>query len=160
MFVFYFGIFANITPPVALAAFAGAGISGGDPMRTGFTALKLSAAGFLIPYLFVYNPAMMMIDITGVATNAKEFPMAAITDIIMITTTAVIGIIALSAAIEGYFKTYLNPFLRIILAAGALLMIIPETYTDIAGVIIVAVMFTSNWMKSKKEEQILSVTQI
>ena len=69
MFVFYFGIFANITPPVALAAFAGAGISGGDPMRTGFTALKLSLAGFLIPFVFVYNPALMMIDITDVAMN-------------------------------------------------------------------------------------------
>lgn len=158
MFVFYFGIFANITPPVALAAFAGAGISGGDPMRTGFTALKLSAAGFLIPYLFVYNPAMMMIDITGAATNAKEFPMASIPDIMLITTTAVIGIIALSASIEGYFKTNLNPILRIILAIGALLMIIPETYTDIAGVVIVAIMFVLNWRTSKKEELINSVS--
>ena len=151
MFVFYFGIFANITPPVALAAFAGAGISGGDPMRTGFTALKLSAAGFLIPYLFVYNPAMMMIDITGVATNAKEYPMAAMTDIAMITITAIIGIIALSSAIEGYFKTDLNPMYRIVLGVGALLMIIPEFYTDIIGVIVVAVMFGLNWMRSKNE---------
>ncbi|MBC6675457.1 MAG: TRAP transporter permease, partial [Acinetobacter sp.] len=62
MFVFYFGLFANITPPVALAAFAGAGIAGGDPMRTGFQALKLSLAGFIVPFLFVYNPAMLMID--------------------------------------------------------------------------------------------------
>ena len=154
MFVFYFGIFANITPPVALAAFAGAGISGGDPMRTGFTALKLSAAGFLIPYLFVYNPAMMMIDVTNVATNAREFPLASIPDILLITTTAVIGIIALSAAIEGYFKTRLNPFMRILFAGGALLMIIPEVYTDIAGVIVVALVFGMDWMKSKKEEEL------
>lgn len=158
MFVFYFGIFANITPPVALAAFAGAGISGGDPMRTGFTALKLSAAGFLIPYLFVYNPAMMMIDVTDVAMNAKEFPLAAFTDIFMITATAVIGIIALSAAIEGYFKTDLNPFLRVILAAGALFMIIPETYTDIVGLIVVAIMFALNWAKSKKHGQAAEIS--
>ena len=73
MFVFYFGLFANITPPVALAAFAGAGIAGGDPMRTGFQALKLSLAGFIVPFLFVYNPAMLMIDTANVAVNAREF---------------------------------------------------------------------------------------
>jgi TRAP-type uncharacterized transport system fused permease subunit len=158
MFVFYFGIFANITPPVALAAFAGAGISGGDPMKTGFTSLKLSLAGFLIPYLFVYNPAMMMIDITGAAINAKELPMAPISDIILITFTAIVGIIALSAAIEGYFKTKLNPFIRIILSIGALMMIIPETYTDIAGLIIVAVVFALDMIKGKKEQQNINIS--
>lgn len=151
MFVFYFGIFANITPPVALAAFAGAGISGGDPMRTGFVALRLAAAGFIVPYLFVYNPAMLMIDTTNIAVNAKEFPMAPYMDIAMITITAIIGIIALSAAIEGYFKTYLNPIMRVILGIGALGMIIPETYTDIVGIIIVAVVFVLN-MKSSKAQ--------
>jgi TRAP transporter 4TM/12TM fusion protein len=151
MFVFYFGIFANITPPVALAAFAGAGISGGDPMRTGFTALKLSAAGFLIPYLFVYNPAMLMIDATDAAVNAKEFPMASALDITMITITAVVGIIALSASIEGYFRSSLNALLRIVLGAGALMMIIPETFTDIAGVIIVTSIFILNFIQEKKE---------
>lgn len=151
MFVFYFGIFANITPPVALAAFAGAGISGGDPMKTGFTALKLSAAGLLIPYLFVYNPAMMMIDTTEVAMNAREFPMASVLDIALITSTAIIGIIGLSAAIEGYFKTSLNPLWRLILGIGALLLIIPETYTDIVGIIVVLLMFVLNWKKSQSE---------
>lgn len=156
MFVFYFGIFANITPPVALAAFAGAGISGGDPMKTGFTALKLSAAGFLIPFMFVYNPAMLMIDTTGVAMNAREFPMASFIAITMITVTAIIGIIALSASIEGYFKTHLNPLWRIVLGAGALMLIIPETITDIVGIIIVVAMFALNYAKNKKEEQSLS----
>lgn len=151
MFVFYFGIFANITPPVALAAFAGAGISGGDPMRTGFTAMKLSAAGLLIPYLFVYNPAMLMIDTTNVMMNAREFELAGITDIALITTTAVIGIIALGASIEGYFKTHMNIISRIILGLGALCMIIPEFYTDIVGVIVVFIMFALNYAKNKKE---------
>ncbi|CAM3846036.1 TRAP transporter permease [Mesobacillus thioparans] len=154
MFVFYFGIFANITPPVALAAFAGAGISGGDPMRTGFTALKLAAAGFLIPYLFVYNPAMLMIDTTNAAVNTKEFPMAPLPEILMITATAVIGIIALSAAIEGYFKTNMNIAFRLLLGIGALMMIIPETFTDIAGVIIVAAILGLNYMASRKEQNI------
>lgn len=154
MFVFYFGIFANITPPVALAAFAGAGISGGDPMRTGFTALKLAAAGFLIPYLFVYNPAMLMIDTTNAAVNTKEFPMAPLPEIIMITVTAVIGIIALSAAIEGYFRTNMNLVFRIILGVGALMMIIPETFTDIAGVIIVIAILGLNYIASRKEQNV------
>lgn len=154
MFVFYFGIFANITPPVALAAFAGAGISGGDPMRTGFTALKLAAAGFLIPYLFVYNPAMLMIDTANAAVNAKEFPMAPLPEILMITATAVIGIIALSAAIEGYFKTNMNVVFRLLLGIGALMMIIPETFTDIAGVVIVAAILSLNYMASRKEQNI------
>jgi TRAP-type uncharacterized transport system fused permease subunit len=153
MFVFYFGIFANITPPVALASFAGAGISGGDPMRTGFISLKLSAAGFLIPYLFVYNPAMLMIDTADVAINAREFAMAPIMDIILITVTAIIGIIALSAAIEGYFRTTVNPLIRLILGAGALMMIIPETFTDVIGILIVTILIGLNILKSRKEEQ-------
>lgn len=154
MFVFYFGIFANITPPVALAAFAGAGISGGDPMKTGFTALKLSAAGFLIPYLFVYNPSMLMIDTANAAINTKDFPMAPLPEILLITATATIGIIALSAAIEGYLKTNINPLARIILGGGALMMIIPETYTDIAGIILVALVSGMNILSSKRDDQI------
>ncbi|MEK4427116.1 TRAP transporter permease [Solibacillus sp. FSL K6-1523] len=150
MFVFYFGIFANITPPVALAAFAGAGISGGDPMKTGFAALKLALAGFIIPYLFVYNPAMLMIDTTNIAVNAKEFPMAPISSIIIITITAIIGIIALSAAAEGFFVTKLNWILRIILGAGAICMIIPETYTDIVGLVIVFAILGYDFVRSKK----------
>lgn len=150
MFVFYFGIFANITPPVALAAFAGAGIAGGDPMKTGFAALKLALAGFIIPYLFVYNPAMLMIDTTNIAVNAKEFPMAPISSIIMITITAIIGIIALSAAAEGFFKSKLNWILRIILGAGALCLIIPEAYTDIIGIIIVGLILSYDYMRSKR----------
>lgn len=152
MFVFYFGIFANITPPVALAAFAGAGISGGDPMKTGFAALKLALAGFIIPYLFVYNPAMLMIDTTGIAVNAKEFPMAPISSIIIITITAIIGIVALSAAAEGFFLSRLNWLLRIILFVGALCLIIPETYTDFIGFVIVACILGYDYVRSKKQQ--------
>ncbi|MGJ9457577.1 TRAP transporter permease [Oceanobacillus sp. CF4.6] len=151
LFVFYFGIFANITPPVALAAFAGAGISGGDPMRTGFIALRLALAGFIIPYLFVYNPAMLLIDTTGLPVNATEFPFPPIMEVILITATALIGIIGLGAALEGYFKTYLNVVFRIILGAGSLMMIVPETTTDIVGLLIVAVVFALNYIKNKKD---------
>ncbi|RLJ86547.1 TRAP transporter permease [Planococcus citreus] len=153
LFVFYFGIFANITPPVALAAFAGAGVSGGDPMRTGFNALKLAIAGFIIPYLFVYNPAMLMIDTTDVAVNATEFALPPILEIIMITITAIIGIIALSAAAEGYFQTRMNVVTRILLGIGALMTIFPETLTDTIGLIIVLGIFALNYMNARKKNQ-------
>lgn len=145
MFVFYFGLFANITPPVALAAFAGAGISGGDPMRTGFISLRLALAGFIVPFLFVYNPAMMMIDVTNLPMNARDFPLPPIWQIVSITFTSVVGIIALGAAVEGYFRSNLSLLLRLILAAGALMMIVPETYSDLIGMAIVALVGAWNW---------------
>lgn len=151
MFVFYFGLFANITPPVALAAFAGAGIAGGDPMRTGFLALRLSLAGFIVPFLFVYNPAMLMIDTTNIAVNAKEFGLPAWNVILSITITSIVGILALGAAVEGYFKTALSWFWRIFLGVGALMMIVPETMTDIIGTIMVIIAIGFNIIQARKE---------
>ena len=149
MFVFYFGIFANITPPVALAAFAGAGISGGDPMKTGWQSLKLALAGFIVPFLFVYNPSMMMIDATDLAVTAKEFTIPAWHVIASVAVTSVIGVLALSAAVEGYFKSIMPLWQRLILAGGALCLIVPETITDIIGIVIVAVMIAINIKQSK-----------
>ena len=137
MFVFYFGIFANITPPVCLAAFAGAGISGGDPMKTGFLSLKLALAGFIVPFMFIYNPTMLMIDPTGLAVTAKDFPLPPIVDIITVVVTSITGVIALSAALEGYFRGGMNTLTRVILVVGALLLIYPEITTGIAGAVIV-----------------------
>lgn len=137
MFVFYFGIFANITPPVCLAAFAGAGIAGGDPMKTGFQSLKLALAGFIVPFMFIYNPTMLMIDPAGLAVTAKEFPLPPVMEIVMVVITSVVGVIGLSAAVEGYFKGVMNPLMRVALATGALLLIYPELMTDVAGAIIV-----------------------
>lgn len=154
MFVFYFGLFANITPPVALAAFAGAGIAGGDPMRTGFLALRLSLAGFIVPFLFVYNPAMLMIDTTDIAVNAKEFALPAWNVILSITVTSIVGILALGAAVEGYFKTAMNWFWRIFLGVGALMMIVPETMTDIIGTIMVIIAIGFNIIQARKENTI------
>ena len=158
MFVFYFGLFANITPPVALAAFAGAGIAGGDPMRTGFQALKLSLAGFIVPFLFVYNPAMLMIDTANVAVNAREFAFPVWTTIVSIVFTSVVGILALGAAVEGYFKIGLNWFWRIFLGAGALCMIIPETVTDIIRIVMVVIAISINIMQAKKQNQSYSLS--
>lgn len=158
MFVFYFGLFANITPPVALAAFAGAGIAGGDPMRTGFLALRLSLAGFIVPFLFVYNPAMLMIDTTDIAVNAKEFGLPAWNVILSITVTSIVGILALSAAVEGYFKTAMNWFWRIFLGVGALMMIVPETMTDIIGTIMVIIAIGFNILQARKENTVTTKT--
>lgn len=152
MFVFYFGIFANVTPPVALAAFAGAGIADGDPMRTGFQALKLSLAGFLIPFIFIYEPAMLLVDIDGLMTNAREYPLASFMDIAIVVASTAIGLTALSAGLEGFFKTHINPLLRAVLIGSAILLVVPETYTDVIGLSIAVIIFILNYAKWKKEE--------
>ena len=149
MFVFYFGVFANITPPVCLAAFAGAGISGGDPMKTGYLSLKLALAGFIVPFMFIYNPAMLMIDPTGLAVTAKEFPLPPVMDIIIAVVTAVVGVIGLSAALEGYFKGSMNSITRIILAIGALLLIYPGLITGLIGGVIILGIAVLNIKTSK-----------
>lgn len=153
LFVFYFGIFANITPPVALASFAGAGLSGGSPMKTGFISIRLALAGFIVPYIFVYAPAMLLIDPTGLPMNATEFPFASIYDILSVTISAILGVVGIGAAVEGYFKTNLNLIIRLLLAAGSLLLIIPELYTDIIGIVIVVGIFIINTLQAKKQRQ-------
>ncbi|MBB3106295.1 TRAP transporter 4TM/12TM fusion protein [Psychrobacter luti] len=149
MFVFYFGVFANITPPVCLAAFAGAGISGGDPMKTGYLSLKLALAGFIVPFMFIYNPAMLMIDPTDLAVTAKEFPLPPVIDIVIAVVTSVIGVIGLSAALEGYFKSDMNTVTRLILALGALLLIYPGLITGAIGGVIVLGIAAFNIKRSK-----------
>ena len=149
MFVFYFGVFANITPPVCLAAFAGAGISGGDPMKTGYLSLKLALAGFIVPFMFIYNPAMLMIDPTGLAVTAKEFPLPPVMDIVIAVVTSVVGVIGLSAALEGYFKGTMNSITRIILAIGALLLIYPGLITGLIGGVIILGIAVLNIKTSK-----------
>ena len=156
LFVFYFGIFANITPPVALAAFAGAGIAGGDPMRTGFLSLKLALAGFIVPFMFVYNPDMLMIDVRDIAVTAREFARPHWFNIASVAITAFVGVMALSAALEGYFKTNMPIWQRIPMAFGGLMLIIPETITDIIGMTIVVVFCTLNIMQAKREEALIT----
>ena len=160
MFVFYFGIFANITPPVCLAAFAGAGIAGGDPMKTGFQSLRLALAGFIVPFMFIYNPTMLMIDPTGLAVTAKEFPLPPVLDIITVVFTSITGVIGLSAAVEGYFKGSMNAITRIVLAIGALLLIYPELMTDIVGGVIVLGIFALNMKANKSNNKPVQVTTL
>ncbi|MFK7161218.1 TRAP transporter permease [Marinospirillum sp. MEB164] len=159
MFVFYFGLFANITPPVALAAFAGAGIAGGDPMKTGFQSLKLALAGFIIPFMFVYNPAMLMIDATDLDVNARVFSIPDITVILTIVVTSILGIIALSASVEGYFKTRMPALMRLAMAAGALMLIFPEGRTDLIGMALVIALMLFNYVQAKRETHSLTPSQ-
>lgn len=128
MFVFYFGIVADITPPVALAAYAGAGISGGDPLRTGINASKLAIAAFIIPYIFVLSPEMLMIDATPFG-------------ILFSCTTAILGMVGVAAAMGGYFTRRLNKAQRIMLFVAGIGLIDPGLYTDIAGVVIMIITY-------------------
>lgn len=134
MFIFYYGIVADLTPPVALAAYAGAGIAKADPMRTGFTALKLAIAGFLIPYFFVYNPELLMINVDA--------------HIAVPIVTAIVGTVLLAFAGAGYWLRSLNLIERAIIAAAALMLIAPGLLTDAAGLLIAIALFF--WQKGSQ----------
>ena len=125
-FVFYFGIVADLTPPVALAAYAGAAIGQANPMKTALTATKLAIAAFIVPYVFALNPVMLFIDVTSVF------------EVVLIVITSIIGIFGVSAALEGYILTNMNVVERIASAAAGLMLIIPGAVTDIAGVVLFA----------------------
>ncbi|HWK23516.1 MAG TPA: TRAP transporter permease [Ureibacillus sp.] len=127
-FVFYFGIIADITPPVALAAFAASGISGGDPIKTGVNSAKLAIAAFIIPYIIVYSPALLMIDVT-------------IWQVLWVVFTAIIGMIAIGAGVIGYWYRKINWLERLIILASGLAMIYPESFSDFAGLIVFGIMF-------------------
>jgi TRAP transporter 4TM/12TM fusion protein len=120
LFVFYFGIIADITPPVALAAFAAAGVSGGEPLRTGVNSAKLAIAAFIIPYMFVLSPELLMIDTTWYY-------------LIWVVFTAIAGMMAIGAGIIGYWLRPLAWYERMIGLVGGIMLIYPEGMTDIIG---------------------------
>ncbi|HLS09244.1 TRAP transporter permease [Lentibacillus sp.] len=120
MFVFYFGIVADITPPVCLAAYAGAGIARANPFKSGVTAVKLAIAAFIIPYIIVYNPILVLVDVTPV-------------NLVLAIITAVIGMIGVSSAMIGYFVRASRAWERLALFAGGLLLILPEFVTNLIG---------------------------
>ena len=137
MFVFYFGIVADITPPVALAAYAGAAIAHGNPMKTGVNATKLAIAAFIIPYILALNPAMVFVDTTAI-------------EVVSIVVTSLVGMFAISMALEGFYRGVLPVPFRIIAAAGGLMLIYPGVVTDIIGVLLVGVVIAVQIMKGKK----------
>ena len=139
LFVFYFGIIADVTPPVALAAYAGAGISGGNPMKTGVTASKLAVAAFVIPYIFVLSPSLLMINVT-----APELAWSLV--------TSLVGMFGLGAAMIGYWYAPINMLMRVCFFAGGLLLIDPGLLTDVVGFSILIAGFFFQRLKAKKNQ--------
>lgn len=136
-FVFYFGIIADITPPVALAAFAASAISGGDPIKTGVHSAKLAIAAFIIPYMIVYSPSLLMIDVT-------------IWQVVWVAFTAMMGMIAVGAGVIGYWYRSINLIERLIVIAAGLAMIYPESMSDMIGLIVFGIMFVIQLMTKNK----------
>ena len=138
MFVFYFGIAADLTPPVALAAYAGAGIAGADPMKTGCTAFKLALAGFLVPYIYVYNPMLLFIDVVPL-------------EMVQAICTALIGVFLLAMFTIGFFKAPMAWYMRVLAFVGALGLLIPGTMSDIGGLGVLAVIYLIQSAKAKRK---------
>ncbi|MEC5423261.1 TRAP transporter permease [Virgibacillus sp. C22-A2] len=136
MFVFYFAAISAITPPVALAAFAAAGIAGSEPMKTGMTAVRLGLAAYIVPYLFVYGETLLMVG------SAPQ--------IILSVITAMIGIVGIACAAEGWLLRHSYWYERVALFAGSVTMVFPGIYTDIAGIIILIMiyLFQKNFRKN------------
>ena len=124
-FVFYFGIVADITPPVALAAYAGSAIAKADPMKTGVNATKLAIAAFIVPYIFAMNPQMLFVDVSSAL------------QVVQICISALLGIFGVAAALNGFLYRATSPLMRLILVVGGLGMLIPGTVTDVTGFVLV-----------------------
>lgn len=137
MFVFYFGIIADVTPPVALAAFAGSGIAKSNPMKTAFEASKLAIAAYLVPYIFVLSPALLLIDVN-------------LAEIIGIVITSLIGIVAVGSAVAGYLVTHEAWYERIIFFLSGVMLIQPGIYTDIIGISIITIGYILQKRKAAK----------
>ena len=136
-FVFYFGIVADLTPPVALAAYAGAAIAGANPMKTALQSTKLAIGAFIVPYIFALNPAMLFIDTT-------------VGEVILICITSIIGIFGVSSALEGFLLHKMKWYERLLSVVGGLLLIYPGVVTDTVGFALVAVVFLFQFFTRKK----------
>ncbi|MFE4240661.1 TRAP transporter permease [Peribacillus butanolivorans] len=139
LFVFYFGIIADITPPVALAAFAAAGVSGGEPIKTGIESSKLAIAAFIIPYIFVLSPQMLMIDTTWM-------------EVAWIVFTAMTGMIAIGAGVIGYWVRGMHWLERILAIVVGLLLIYPETISDIIGLTTFVILLGLQYLRNRDKD--------
>jgi len=140
-FVFYFGIVADITPPVALAAYAGSAIAKGNPMKTGFNATKLAIGAFLVPYIFAMNPSMLLVD-------------AHFAEVVLIVVTAVLGIFGAAVAMNGYLFRELNIILRVLFMAGGLTLLVPGLVTDAIGLVLLGGLTAVLYVKRDKQHVI------
>jgi TRAP transporter 4TM/12TM fusion protein len=143
-FVFYFGIVADITPPVALAAYAGSAIAKSNPMRTAVAATKMAVGAFLIPYIFCFNPEMLLID--------TEF-----SGVIMIYITALLGIVGVASALEGFLLTDMLIIERLLFTAGGIMLIFPGTLTDGLGLALIAAGVVMQFIRKKGRATVGSV---
>ena len=139
-FVFYFGIVADITPPVALAAYAGSAIAKSDPMKTGINATKLAIAAFIVPYIFAYSPALLFENIAGWWEVAQ------------ICISALLGIFGIAASLNGHLYKKIPWVFRIVLVAGGLGMMIPGTLTDVVGLVLVGAVVAVQYMSAKRQK--------
>lgn len=137
MFSFYYAMFANLTPPVALASFAAAGLSGGDPMKTGVASVKLAIAGFIVPFMFVYSPQLMLINTTWYQG-------------LMVAATACVGVFLIGVAVEGYFLAPVALWLRAVATIGALALMHPDMISDAVGLVVLVGLVFLQKNKSKK----------
>ena len=138
-FVFYFGIVADITPPVALAAYAGSAIAKSNPMKTGINATKLAIAAFIVPYIFAYNPSMLFVG------NVEWY------DVLLISVTALLGLFGIAAALNGHLFRKIPMVLRLALVAGGLGMMIPGLISDLIGLAVVAAVVVFQYISGKKQ---------
>ncbi len=143
MFVFYFGIVADITPPVALAAYAGSAIAKSNPLKTGVTATRLAITAFIVPYIFAFSPEMLIVG--------SDKPWY---EIVLLVVTAICGIFIISAGMEGYMYKHMPIWERIIALAGGLCMIIPGLATDAVGLGLIVLVIILQLIGKKKEEKL------
>ena len=150
-FVFYFGIVADITPPVALAAYAGSAIAKAPPMKTALNATKLAIAAFVVPYIFALNPAMLFMN------QAGELFSVGVLEVGQIVISALLGLFGIAAALNGYLYCKINGLFRLLLVAGGLGMMIPGTVTDLIGLAIVVVIVLLQRVISKRKAPVSPV---
>ena len=147
-FVFYFGIVADITPPVALAAYAGSAIAKAPPMKTAFNATRLAIAAFIVPYIFAFSPVMLFEFSKGTSTAMM------VVQIIQICVTSLLGIFGVAGALNGFLYKKINPLFRVIMAVGGLCMMIPGTVTDLIGLVLVAGICVYQYLSAKKDRSV------
>lgn len=136
MFVFYYSILADVTPPVALAAYAASGISGADPFRTGLRAFTLASGGFIAPFIFVSAPIVLWFPTILDGTTPFNYIW-----FFQVLATLVLGVISLAATVIGYLKDRSTAIERFVTGLSAACLIIPETYTDILGAALLGLVF-------------------
>ncbi|MEH7346722.1 TRAP transporter permease [Bacillus sp. JJ1532] len=139
MFVLYFGVISAITPPVAVAAFAGASLAKSNPIQTGVTSFRFGAAGFIVPFMFIYGPELLLID-------------GSITDIFLTLVFSIVGIFGVAVTLQGYLFNFMNLIERLLMFISSILLIIPETLSSVIGISLFIIVVTLHYIKTKHKK--------